>query len=426
MPRLTRRLGYANLPAVASTQRRYGARRILVVSHRWVALIIGVLLVVISTSGALVVYEPELLRASHPQLYHSTPAPNPIGFSAAIDAVAGADPEFAVADVSFKDGVYQLADADGSGQVYYVDSGTGSVNGHVNPYGGVLGLVENLHDCGLTCEGYLGYQSWLAEPTPFAGWAPLADMTWGSTLLAVAALAMIFLTISAPIIWWPGIRKLAGRFKVRWQRGRFARDFDLHNVIGIVAVAPLLIWGLTGLNFEVPGFTQAWYSITGGQAPPSDNGTLEPSEVPGPELSVDDAVAVALRHFPGAQVTWVGLPEDESGFYSIDLLDGGPDLWAHNAAYHGNRSIGIDAHDGDNVRVFLGPSQTVSNAIADEWAQPALHYGHAVNPYWRTFWFGLGMTPLLLLLTGISTWLYRRGVRRRRAATAVGSNPVAG
>ncbi len=411
---------------MASTQRRYGARRILVVSHRWVALIIGVLLVVISTSGALVVYEPELLRASHPQLYHSTPAPNPIGFSAAIDAVAGADPEFAVADVSFKDGVYQLADADGSGQVYYVDSGTGSVNGHVNPYGGVLGLVENLHDCGLTCEGYLGYQSWLAEPTPFAGWAPLADMTWGSTLLAVAALAMIFLTISAPIIWWPGIRKLAGRFKVRWQRGRFARDFDLHNVIGIVAVAPLLIWGLTGLNFEVPGFTQAWYSITGGQAPPSDNGTLEPSEVPGPELSVDDAVAVALRHFPGAQVTWVGLPEDESGFYSIDLLDGGPDLWAHNAAYHGNRSIGIDAHDGDNVRVFLGPSQTVSNAIADEWAQPALHYGHAVNPYWRTFWFGLGMTPLLLLLTGISTWLYRRGVRRRRAATAVGSNPVAG
>jgi hypothetical protein len=95
------------------------------------------------------------------------------------------------------------------------------------------------------------------------------------------------------------------------------------------------------------------------------------------------------------------------------------------AAYHGNRSIGIDAHDGDNVRVFLGPSQTVSNAIADEWAQPALHYGHAVNPYWRTFWFGLRMTPLLLLLTGISTWLYRRGVRGG-GATAVGSNPVAG
>jgi uncharacterized iron-regulated membrane protein len=153
---------------------------------------------------------------------------------------------------------YQLADADGSGQVYYVDSGTGSVNGHVNPYGGVLGLVENLHDCGLTCEViWVISHGW---PNPrVRGWAPLADMTWGSTLLAVAALAMIFLTISAPIIWWPGIRKLAGRFKVRWQRGRFARDFDLHNVIGIVAVAPLLIWGLTGLNFESTRVHQAWY-----------------------------------------------------------------------------------------------------------------------------------------------------------------------
>ena len=46
-----------------------------------------------------------------------------------------------------------------------------------------------------------------------------------------------------------------------------------------------------------------------------------------------------------------------------------------------------------NVRVFLGPSETVSNAIADEWAQPALHYGTAVNGYWRALWFVLGLAP---------------------------------
>lgn len=124
----------------------------------------------------------------------------------------------------------------------------------------------------------------------------------------------------------------------------------------------------------------------------------------------------ATKHFPGAQVTWVGMPSEDAEFYSIDLLDGGPNLWAHNAVYEGNRSVGVDAYDVENVRAFLGPSPTVSNAIADEWAQPALHYGTAVNGYWRALWFALGLAPLLLFITGTSTWLYRRRVRRRRSA----------
>lgn len=48
--------------------------------------------------------------------------------------------------------------------------------------------------------------------------------------------------------------------------------------------------------------------------------------------------------------------------------------------------------------------------------QPALHYGTAVNGYWRALWFVLGLAPLLLLITGVSTWLYRRRVKRRRRA----------
>lgn len=395
-------------------------RRALVLTHRWIALTLGLLVVVVSTSGALIVYEPEMLRASNAELFHTTLDTTldgvPVGFSAAMDAVAGVDPEFSAADVSLKDGVYLVASAEGDGQTYFVDAGSGAVNGQNNLYGGVVGFLENLHDCALTCEEFAGYVPWLAAPSPLAGFAAFREMTWGAVLLAVAALALVFLAVSAPFIWWPGLRKWRNAFRLRWRRGRYARDFDLHNVIGIVAVVPLLIWGLTGLNFEIPGFAGFWYSVTGGEAPPEDNYTMEPSEHPGPPLSLDEAITVAERRFPGASPTWVGLPESEDGFYSIDLIDGGPDLWAHNAVYRGNRSLGVDALDPGNVRVFLGPSETGSNAIADEWAQPALHYGHAVNPYWRVLWFVLGLAPLMLLITGLSTLLYRRQVGRRRRA----------
>jgi uncharacterized iron-regulated membrane protein len=389
-------------------------RSLLVVSHRWTALILGLLVVVVSTSGALIVYEPEILRASNSELFHTTAADRPVSFSEAVDAVARMDPEFGVADVSLKDGVYLLSSADGSGQTYFVDAGTGAVNGHNNLYGGVVGFLENLHDCALTCEEYAGYVPWLAAPSAIAGFPPFSEMTWGAVLLAIAALALVILAVTAPFIWWPSFRKWRNAFRLRWRKGRFARDFDLHNVIGIVAIVPLLVWGLTGLNFEMPGFNSIWYSATGGEAPPADNYTMEPSERPGAPVSLDDAIGVAEHRFPGATVTWVGMPESDDGFYSIDLIDGGPDLWAHNAVYRGNRSVGVDALDRGHMRVFLGPSETVSNAIADEWAQPALHYGHAVNPYWRALWFVLGLAPLALLVTGLSTWLYRRQVTRRR------------
>jgi len=392
------------------------AKRFLVLSHRWTALIFGLLLVIVSTSGALIVYEPEMLRASNSELFASTQTDRPVTFSDATDAVAAADPEFAAADVSLKDGVYLLSSAEGDGQTYFVDAGSGQVNGHNNLYGGVVGFLENLHDCALTCEEFAGYVPWLAAPSPLARFTPLREMSWGAVLLAVAAAGLVVLAVTAPFIWWPGLRKWRNIIRLRWNRGRYARDFDLHNIIGIVAVVPLLIWGLTGLNFEVPGFSGLWYSATGGQAPPEDNYSMEPSEHPGNPVSLDEAISVAQSRFPGSQPTWVGLPESDDGFYSIDLIDGGPDLWAHNAVYRGNRSVGVDALDPTNVRVFLGPSATVSNAIADEWAQPALHYGHAVNPYWRVLWFVLGLTPLLLLLTGLSTWLYRRRVSRRRRA----------
>jgi len=137
-------------------------------------------------------------------------------------------------------------------------------------------------------------------------------------------------------------------------------------------------------------------------------------------ITLAQAMESAVAQFPASRVTWVGMPSEDADFYSIDLLDGGPNLWAHNAVYEGNRSVGVDAHDAQNVRVFLGPSATVSNAIADEWAQPALHYGTAVNGYWRALWFVLGLAPLLLFATGLSTWFYRRQVQRRRRSSQAG------
>src|SRR5262245_58503917 len=84
------------------------AKRVLVWCHRWTALTLGLLLVIVSTSGALVVYAPEMLRASNAELFRSTPGEGPIDFTAAIDTVRDQDPEFEPAEMALKDGVFML------------------------------------------------------------------------------------------------------------------------------------------------------------------------------------------------------------------------------------------------------------------------------------------------------------------------------
>ncbi len=388
-----------------------------IVTHRWLSIVLGAILVVICTSGAILVYAPELTRMTNADKLTSTPTDNPVTFGAAIASVKKADPTFDAAYISLKDGVYFVSSSQPGAGTWFVDAGTGKVNAHGDLNGGVLGFLVNLHDCGLTCEDYPGYVSWLAKPSPIANWGwYVSGMTWGAVILALTGLLLVFLAISGVIIWWPGLRRLRSRFRVRIGKGRFARDYDLHNIIGIVAAIPLLIWGLTGMNFETPGVAKTWYAATGGIAPPDDNYSMPPSTGSGPMMSVDQAIDTATARYPGAKATWVGMPSDSTGFYSVDMLADGPDLWAHSATYHANREVGVDGHDPTKIAVFNGESKTVSNTIIDDWAQPTLHYGVSVNAWWRVFWFVLGMAPLLLFLTGLSTWQFRRRTARRRKA----------
>ena len=48
-----------------------------------------------------------------------------------------------------------------------------------------------------------------------------------------------------------------------------------------------------------------------------------------------------------------------------------------------------------------------------DWNFP-LHSGWALNSWVRIIWVVLGLVPLLLAVTGLSTWFFKRGLRKRR------------
>jgi hypothetical protein len=398
--------------------RRHPVRRTLVVTHRWVSLVLGLLLLVVTTSGAIVLYAGDWTKATHGDVYSVTPTKHPVAFDEAVATVAAAHPAYENGSVNVYQGLYQVfaADSDAHPGFWGVDPGTGRITGFVNPDRGFMGLMLNVHECGLTCDTYTGYVPFLDKPVPWVADHVIDSLTWGAFILAITGLMLLFLALTGAVLWWPGVKRWTHGFRVRWRRTRFTRDFDLHQLVGLVAVPFLLMWGLTGASFEIPKLNDWWYAATGGVTP--DESLYEFTSHKAPkgtdDIGLDAAVAAVMAKSPGVPVNaYAPSEKGTAGYYTI-YLTAHPDPYRHGP-YPGQVGFNVDRHDASHLtQIGFIHEKTVSNQIWDNWRYGTLHYGYGVNGWWRIIWFVFGMTPLLLAWTGVSTWLYKRTVSKRK------------
>lgn len=408
---------------------RRRAKRATVVTHRWLSLVLGLLLVVVTTTGAAVVYSPEWTRWTNSAAFHVTASTHPISVTRAMQVVAHAHPGFGAGSVNVYSGLDEVyaADDDKHPGFYGVDPGTGRITGYVDPDRGVMAFMEQIHECFFTCDDLPGYLAFLDHPMPTLGMAWLKDVTVASFIIGVLGLLLVLLAVSGIWLWWPSLRRFGSGFAVRFRRGRYRRDGDLHKVIGIVAVPFLLMWGFTGASFELHWVSTAWYAVTGGQQQPTVTFTSRKAPAHTPDITPAQALAAARRVAGrGAVVANLFAPEpgDATGAYEI-FFSRGFDPYRYGS-YPGQLEVDVDRHDARRTHVDdLGTAPTLSNKLLDAWGPSVFHYGQAFNPWVRTIWFCFGLTPLILAVTGLSTWLVRRKTkrRRRRATAAVPAVP---
>lgn len=406
--------------------RRRPLRRATIWLHRWTSLVLGLVLLVVTTSGAALVYEPELSRALQPQAWA---APGPVALSVveALEVVDAYDPDFVVDVVNHAHGTY-VAEHYETGRTVHVDPRDGAVlYDSARSAGGAVGralaFAANLHVCALSCEEYPGYQAWLAAEVPGSAWAGFeAPMSWGGLLLGTVAVLLLFLAVSGMWLWWPGMRRWAHGFRVRWRKGRFARDYDLHQVAGMLAVPLLLVWAVTGAGFEFGFVGDAWYAALPGEP---NQAELTSAEADGPDITPAAAVAAAQREAgTAAAPVSLGLPpaDDPSGTYSLWFADGF-DPYARTD-FPGDLGVDVDRRSGTAAVTYGGPGRPLTAQLWEEWNFPT-HSGWVVGPWWRMAWLLAGLSPLLLAVTGVSTWLFRRGTRaRRREAVSAQAAPA--
>ena len=242
-------------------------RRLVFQLHLIGALVGAVFISILGLTGAIMAFEPELDRVTHPGLLVVAPNGPPKALTELARLARAAHPGRVRGY-----GIGRTADA-----AWYVTIDEAAV--FIDPYSGrVLGerrgrtWLDTIHQLHLRL---------------------LAGQT-GKTIVSWAGLLVLGLAVSGLCLWWP-----VKRLSVRWSAGGRRRWFDLHNVVGVCAFALLFLLALTGVMIGFERITTPLlYGITGTQ-PVAPAATSVPAPN-GRVVSPDVAIAAAAAVMPGA------------------------------------------------------------------------------------------------------------------------------
>ena len=227
-------------------------KKIFAKIHLWLSLPLGIVLTVVCLSGAVLVFEGEITRALHPELYRvAAPADaRPLRPSQLAGRIGGQMPD-SLHLVSLQlsarsDEPCMAAFRETGRKQLSVDPYTGNVNGWVESPA-FFGTVRKLH-------------RWLLDPPPSKG-----EKSVGKAIVGVSTLALVLILVSGLILWIPRSRKaLRNRLKVSYSDGRRRFWHDSHVTLGFYATLLLLVMALTGLTWSFGWYRTAAYALFGG------------------------------------------------------------------------------------------------------------------------------------------------------------------
>ncbi|HVZ69969.1 MAG TPA: PepSY-associated TM helix domain-containing protein [Rhizomicrobium sp.] len=377
-------------------------RAVLFQIHLWTGLTLGIVLAVLGLSGAILVFQDELLEMG------AQPAPRAVtpGVMLPLDMLAAAAREKAPAKNSSMtlllpqekgDALlvrFQPSPSPGpqGGMDVYVDPVSARVlDVRQTPYSSVVRTMHDLHGR-LLVPGREGRQ--------LVGWL---------------GVAMLALGASGIVIWWPKRGQWRAAFRIRPNARGYWLYRDIHGAFGIWGLAAFLIVSFSGVAIAFPETVRSIVTL-GAQQPaqPFDlrNGPpVEPVKGAKP-LSLDGALRLAQAQMPDAQIQSITVQAKRNAAWRVTIGDPHDGLVA--IAY-------VDPWQ-KKIAAMRNPSESRAGAFM-AWQRP-LHEGSGLGPLWRLLVFLSGLLPSLFVATGLVMWIKKRRARARivPSAAAVGGN----
>lgn len=191
-------------------------------------------------------------------------------------------------------------------------------------------------------------------------------------------------------------------FRIRRKARRVVYFSDLHKTVGTLASPILLVLGFTGAWWNIQELVHEYEHLRDGE----EHHVMR-ERLYNDELSLGGLLDRAAGEIEGFTPTYVSMPYEPGLPITVygDVPDANP-LISQYASY-----ASFDAGDGE-----LQAQQDIRQAgpgarVLDSYRR--LHFGNFGGLISRILWAVAGMMPLVLAVTGVSLWFLRRGKKRR-------------
>jgi uncharacterized iron-regulated membrane protein len=348
--------------------------------HRYLGLAVGIIAIIIGLTGSILVFYQEIDEFMlTQQVGQINPTGDRLSMEIILDKVQTTYQDRL--DLKF-DGILPREKPD-IVQVNFTDKQDISTEVNVNPYTGEI-INTKVWNTSFFGRVFELHYALLAKDV-------------GIVIAGIAALFMFILSVTGLVL-WPGWRKLASGFKIKWNARAKRLNFDIHKVAGIISVVFLAAIAFTGFcwNFS----TQADPVIYAATLTPKP---VEPASkvIPGKaNVSLDEILQRAEKALPGGKITHIGLPTEPEGVFHIGKkMPGETYKWGHSSVdldrYTGNVIKTVDA----TKRLPLG--DRVLNSFTP------IHYGTFGGIPTRILYVFVGLSPTILFITGLVMYRYR-------------------
>lgn len=368
-------------------------RKLLLPLHRWTALTVGLVIVLMAITGAAIVFRSALEPVVNKQLLTVDACRERVPLDTLTSNAAAVRPQAKL------DYVRVVAPEDGAARIpaamvrftdqnfVYLNPCTGAVLGQRHRYGGVLGTIEQVHR--------------------------FRFMENGSLITGTSAILFgIVLIIGGAVIWWPatlGGLKTAARFNPRLTGP--ARTLSLHKTVGVYAGLVLLVSILTGLPQAFEWYKNGIYTMTGSK----------PVKIP------KAAMPAGAQRLP-LEALWqraqLLVPEPKDMLLHIDSKPGNAaDMYlvARDAPHENARTmLYLDAYTGKTVK-FIPYAQSSLGHKLYFWSL-SWHSGHIGGLFGQLLLLVGALSVPVLAYTGISSYLRRRARTAAARAAANGAS----
>ena len=344
--------------------------------HKWIGLILAILIIPLSLSGAALVWHDGLDRIANPERY-AVSGDALLAPQAYVDAAHQAlKPGDRIAQLTYPDDAGPIAvAASGAGKqtrpgppqrtMVYLDPPTARVLAVTSSNAGLVRFLHGLHGS-LQLPGV------------------------GRSIVGWIGVAMLLSSITGLWLWWPTMGSLRRAF--RWGRHRNV-DTNIHQTFGFWIALPLFVLSLTGAWISFPAFFGALSG--GGQQRGPDRAAMaraRPLERPAQPIAV--VIDHASAFLAGGTLKSVAWPTDKTPDWTVSFQRGADQGSVKVADDSGTATAAPSRNQGGVARLMR-----------------RIHDGTGMGIVWQIIIFIGGILPAVLAVTGVIMWWRNRGWR---------------